>query len=216
MATLITNLRELSRTVMLKYTWLFWGWIALNLIGFVVGTVGWYGNQLPVTPLIWWIFVPDCPLVAGYFALALWGIRAGKKWTVFNLFTALGLIKYGIWTCLVWLLYWSATSDFNFLSVLMFFTHLGLIAQGVILLLLTERWKAVEALPALVYYAFADYVDYGLGHHPAYPYGYVSDFIVQWHSVAVSWILGVLFIALGWRMEERPTVSTPSSTPVKL
>lgn len=203
MHTLIARLRHLSEVVMLRHAWLFWIFIVANLVGLVWGTVGWYGSQLPQTPLIWWLFVPDCPLVAGLFAVALWGRRAGKRWTLFNLWVAMGLIKYGIWTCTVWLAYWVATSNFFPLSVAMFITHLGLIAQGVVLLLLTERWSVRDVLPALAYYALADYVDYGLGHHPGYPVGDVSAALVQWHSVVVTWVLGIVLLVLA-RVQDNP------------
>ncbi len=187
---------------MLRHEWLFWAFIATNVVGLVWGTVGWYGQQLPITPLVWWIFVPDCPLVAGLFAVALWGLRNGKRWTVFNLWTAMGLIKYGVWTCTVWLAYWAQTDNYFFLSVAMFVTHLGLIAQGVVLLLLTEHWHARDVLPALLYYAVADVVDYRLGHHPTFPSN-VSAALVQWHSVAMTWGLGALLLLLGRVMEQK-------------
>lgn len=209
---LIANLQRLSRKVMVENSRLFWLWMAINIVGLVLGTFGWYGDQLIKTPVIWWIFVPDCPLVAGYAAVALWGVRQEKRWTTFNLFTALGCIKYGVWTCVVWLLYWSATGDFNPLSILMFVTHMGLIAQGVVLLLLTERWSVREVLPSVAFYAVADFVDYGLGHHPGYPMLFVSPMIVQWHTVAMTWLLSAIFLAVGWRMEQQPDLSPPSST----
>lgn len=201
MGRILNNLRALSRSVMLEHGWLFWTFIAVNLVSFVWGTVGWYGAQLPQTPLVWWLFVPDCPLVALLFAIALWGLRNGKRWTVFNLWTAMGSIKYGVWTCTIWLAYWVQTGDFNFLSVAMFLTHIGLIAQGVVLLLLTERWRLWQAVPVFAYYIFADLVDYRLGHHPLYPYQ-VSHALVQWHTVGMTWLLGVALTVAGWWMEE--------------
>ncbi len=183
---------------MLRHGWLFWSFIVANVIGLLWGTVGWYGTQLPQTPLLWWLFVPDCPLVAGLFAVALWGQRNGKRWTGFNLWTAMGLIKYGVWTCTVWLAYWAQTQDFFLLSVAMFVTHIGLIAQGIVLLLLTEKWSIRDALPAFAYYIVADVVDYGLGHHPTHPFE-VSAALVQWHTVAMTWLLGLGLVALAKR-----------------
>ena len=198
MNKVVVSLRDLSKIVMLRYDWLFWVFILANVIGFVWGTVGWYGQQLPQTPLIWWIFVPDCPLVSLLFAIGLWGIRQGKRWTLFNVWTALGSIKYGVWTCLIWLVYWSQTGDFFFLSVSMFVTHIGLIAQGIVLLLLTEEWRTRDVLPALAYYVLADFVDYGLGHHPSY-ISSIPAMLVQWHTIAMTWLLsaGLLALATG-------------------
>jgi uncharacterized membrane protein YpjA len=194
---LVTRFRAISEAVVLRNDWLFLAFIVVNVLGFVIGTVGWYGHQLPQTPLIWWLFVPDCPLVSLLFAIAIWGLRSGKRWTTFNLWAAMGLIKYGVWTCTVWLAYWVATGDFFFLSVAMFLTHVGLIAQGVVLLLLTRQWTAREAAPAFLYYIVADLVDYGLGHHPMFPQPEVSMALVQWHTVAMTWLLGLGLVALG-------------------
>ena len=209
MTKLITHLRELSKRVMLRYDWLFWTFIVVNVIGFVWGTIGWYGEQLPQTPLILWIFVPDCPLVSLQFAIGLWGIRQGKRWTVFNLWTGLGSIKYGVWTCLIWLVYWAQTGNFFFLSVFMFVTHIGLIAQGVVLLLLTKEWSVREVLPALAYYVLADFVDYGLGHHPTY-ISSVPAALVQWHTVAMTWLLAGGLLALATSKEKKNVVSPVS------
>lgn len=208
MTTLIKNLRELSKTVMLRYDWLFWTFIFINVIGFVWGTIGWYGKQLPQTPLAWWFFVPDCPLVAGLFAIALWGVRGNKQWTIFNLWTAMGLIKYGVWTCAVWLVYWSQTGDFFFLSVAMFTTHLGLIAQGIVLLLLTQEWSVRDVLPGLAYYALADFVDYGLGYHPTYPTQWVPATFVGGHTIVMTWLIGGTLLALAKIMNKNTQVST--------
>lgn len=205
MTDVIARLRALSEEVMVRRAPLFWFWIAVNLVGLVWGTIGWYGPQLATTSPVWWLFIPDCPLVAGLFAVALWGLRNGRRWTVFNLWVAMGLIKYGIWTCVIWLAYWSQTGDFFPLSVLMFITHIGLIAQGIVLLLLTRQWTVAEALPAAAYYVVADMVDYGLGHHPGYPMRYVSAALVQWHTVAVTLILGSLLAALGRSPARHPT-----------
>lgn len=215
MPHLLSRLRTLSETVMLRHAPLFWFWIAVNLVGLVWGTVGWYGSQLAETSPLWWLFVPDCPLVAGLFAIALWGLRDGRRWTGFNLWVAMGLIKYGIWTCVIWLAYWSQTGDFFPLSVAMFLTHIGLIAQGIVLLLLTRSWTMVEALPALAYYLVADAVDYGLGHHPGYP-RVVSAALVQWHTMAVTLILGLLLVARGRSPARPPTKQArPIAPPVR-
>ncbi|MGH2543266.1 MAG: DUF1405 domain-containing protein [Ardenticatenaceae bacterium] len=204
-----SKIERLSEAVMLRHDGLFWSFIAINVVGFVWGTIGWYGQQLPRTPLMWWLFVPDCPLVAGLAAIALWGLRQGKKWTVFNLWTAMGCIKYGVWTCMIWLAYWLQTSDFFFLSVAMFVTHIGLIAQGVVLLILTGRWSVRDVLPAFAYYIFADFVDYRLGHHPLYPFE-VSAALVQWHTVSMTWLLGMLLIALAKVAGDRPAPASPT------
>ena len=55
-----------------------WTIISLNLIGFIVGTVYWYGPHFMVgknglgapSPLLW-VFIPDCPLFAFLFVRKL-------------------------------------------------------------------------------------------------------------------------------------------------
>ncbi|QLQ05840.1 MAG: DUF1405 domain-containing protein [Anaerolineae bacterium] len=50
-----------------------------------------------------WIFIPDCPLFALLFVIAFVALRRHPNWTWFYTITAIGLIKYGVWTVTFWL-----------------------------------------------------------------------------------------------------------------
>jgi len=110
-----------------------WTIIVLNFIGFVGGTILWYGEHfLGRAAGKWylWPFIPDCPGFAFLFIIAFLGLRHGRHWRLFNTITAYGLIKYGVWTVLYWIAYWSRGGPVEPLGVTMFLSHLGMIGEG--------------------------------------------------------------------------------------
>jgi uncharacterized membrane protein YpjA len=112
---------------------------------------------------------------------------------------AFGQIKYGIWTITAWLLYWRATAEifgspnFSFDSISMTIAHIGLAAQGIVLLTYFRPTKGT-ALAALLWFGLSDFVDYGLGFYPAIPKQLISLSVVQWSTITVT----VLLFALYW------------------
>lgn len=110
-----------------------WVIVVLNFGGFLAGIVFWYGEQLLLAVDQWflWPFIPDCPLFAGLFVVAFLGLRAGRDWRLFYTITALGLIKYGVWTVVFSLAYWVRGAPVEPLSLAMCFTHVGMILEGV-------------------------------------------------------------------------------------
>lgn len=121
---------------------------------------------------------------------------------------AAGQIKYGIWTITAWLLFWRNTAAlygaplFTAESILMTVAHVGLAAQG-ILLLTGFRPLRSGALAALTWFALSDLVDYGplawnLGWHPSVAPILPLHFIRN-STVAVTWILGLGLLAAGAR-----------------
>lgn len=143
-----------------------------------------------------------------------WSLLVGAIWFrrppawLLGLF-AFGQIKYGIWTISAWLLYWRSTAalygapHFSFDSVLMTTTHIGLVAQGVLLLTyFRPDWRA--ALVGLVWFGVSDFVDYGLGFYPAIPEQFISLTFMQWSTISVTLLLSALYALWWWR--SRPTV----------
>lgn len=138
-----------------------------------------------------------------------WSLLVGAVWFrrppawLLGLF-AFGQIKYGIWTITAWLLYWRSTAmyfgapHFSFDSVLMTTTHIGLVAQGV-LLLTYFRPDLRAALVGLVWFGVSDFVDYGLGFYPAIPEQFISLTFMQWSTISVTLLLSVIFALWGWR-----------------
>lgn len=143
------------------------------------------------------------------FAVWSWSLVVGAIWFrrppawLLGLF-AFGQIKYGIWTITAWLLYWRSTAmvfgtpHFSFDSVLMTITHVGLVAQGVLLLTyFRPDWRA--ALVGLVWFGVSDFVDYGLGFYPAIPEQFISLTFMQWSTIIVTLLLSAFYALWSWR-----------------
>jgi uncharacterized membrane protein YpjA len=129
-----------------------------------------------------------------------------------------GQIKYGIWTLTLWGLFWRNT---NLLygaplisgeGVLMVAAHVGLIAQGVLLLIwlpatlekrIAERGAGVHpvrlwsvaALAVLLWFSLSDIVDYVLGFHPAV-HQLVALEAMRVSTQRVTWLLSALFLLM--------------------
>ncbi len=171
--------------------------ILCNLAGSLWGFISWYGRTLLQTPWYMWVFVPDCPLYALLFVIPLTLIllRRSRPWI--NALVAVGLIKYGIWTVFYWVVYWSRTADFNFMSVAMTLTHTGMILEGLLLLsFLRMDWPT--ALTVSGWFLLNDWVDYGLDYHPSIPWQ-VPLMWMQWHTVAVTTVFIIVYAVMASR-----------------
>jgi uncharacterized membrane protein YpjA len=109
---------------------IFWCCVVANLIGAVWGAAVWYGPMLAASPLWAWPFIPDCPLAAFLGTIALFGMRAGRRWTLFYTLTAFACIHYGIWTLVFWLRQWTGSGVIDPFEMVLFVTHIGLLCEG--------------------------------------------------------------------------------------
>jgi uncharacterized membrane protein YpjA len=159
----------------------------------------WLSAYLPGVPVGWQ--TQRAMLGVWCVALLLCGalFRQAPAWLLAVI--AAGQIKYGVWTVTAWLLFWKNTAAefgsplFTPDSVFMTITHLGLIAQGILLLTYFKpTW--VAALATLVWFVASDYVDYGLGWHPSLPLRWIPLEIMQWSTVAMTWLLAGLLLWL--------------------
>ncbi len=181
-----------------------WVLVALNLIGFVAGTVYWYGPHFLAgkdglgAPSPWlWVFIPDCPLFAFLFVLAFIGLRRRQRWNWFYTITAIGLVKYGVWTVTFWFTYWGLGASLTLEGAIMTIAHLGMILQG-IFLLTQFRAETRHVLLALAWFVFSDFVDYGLGEYPFF-YASVPLWLMQWHTISMTWLLSAWVALLAAR-----------------
>lgn len=141
---------------------------------------------------------------AAMFGLWSWSLLVAAIWFrkpsawLLGIF-AFGQIKYGLWTITAWLLYWRSTAEilgsphFSFDSITMTIAHIGLAAQGLVLLAYFRPTRAA-ALAALVWFGASDFVDYGLGFYPAIPEQLISLEVIQWSTVTVT----LLLVAIYW------------------
>ena len=124
---------NLSGRVFSKRNVLFFLIIA-NLFGFFVGMVAYY-PQLRETPFYLWLVVVDCPIAVFLFAVlcTLLYLRVEVP-DVLEFFTSVCLIKFGIWTLLVMILYWNYYMENEILGMMIFVLHLGMVLEGLILI----------------------------------------------------------------------------------
>jgi uncharacterized membrane protein YpjA len=189
--------------------------IVCNLIGFVAGLIYWYGADFAVTPPQFWPWLPDSPLSAFWFALAL--LLISLKWenpTVFSI-GAVANIKYGLWTDLVWILYWRATGDYNLESIAMSFTHTVMIIQGIVLFILLKP-TLTSTVSTVLWYVLGDLIDYGFAfgipwaYYPRFPEDVVPMAVVLPFSLATTAIL-LLYVALRYAAARRQAQGAKSA-----
>lgn len=119
---------------------------------------------------------------------------------------AAGNIKYGVWTVSAWLVYWRTTSlefgapHFSPDSIAMTTTHLGMIAQGLLLLTFFKPTR-IAALAVFAWFALSDYVDYGLGFYPPIPERFIPLPIMQWSTICMTILLGAWLLWLSTRKQ---------------
>ncbi|MCL5942367.1 MAG: DUF1405 domain-containing protein [Actinobacteria bacterium] len=180
-----------------------WALVAINLGSSVAGYLYWYGKDILAAPLYLWPFVPDSPLSATLWALALLAFHRRLRWHALGLLAATGSIKYGLWTDWVWFTNALSGGRYTLEAVVLSANHFGMVLEGLVLLpLLAFRLRDVAF--AATWYALNDLVDYGLGSHPRVPnpqdLGLITTFAVGTTIV----LTGVwLAVALQRRGRER-------------
>lgn len=166
--------------------------LVVNAIGAVSGYF-WYENQLATTPWRWWIFVPDSPLSATIFTLALAGWLAGRRWPAFYLLACASVIKYGIWAVILISEYWWRGGAPTFLQWMLWLSHIGMAVEG-LLYLRHLRLAPRHVVTVGIWLLLNDWADYGWGFHP---YLYRPD---QWAlAAAAAVILTVALIVVPWK-----------------
>lgn len=175
--------------------------IVVTLIGSAFGYY-YYWYQFSITPLYLWLFVPDCPLFTTFFAFFLIGQMAGRVSPLFNAFTFAGLVKYGIWTVFVLVLYWNDylnDGEGLFRAVLMVM-HVGMVLLALTMVRGMQKDARMGRIGTagilsigLVFLVF-DLFDYGVGTYPLIPTTYLS--IVSWFSVAETFAVTGLLLAV--------------------
>lgn len=170
--------------------------ILINVVGTLFG-FWYYEFQLASTPLAKIIFVPDCPLYTLLFACFLVLHLTGKKSAMLATVTFIGLIKYGFWTVLVISLYFEYYVASNlFLYALLFFLHIGMIAQAYIIPQISGFSKDALII-ALVWFLANDVMDYFFGTVPYLPdYMYHNLLLVE--SILMTIVL-VVYSRKSWK-----------------
>jgi len=174
---------------------IFWSCVIANLIGAVWGAAVWYGPMLAASPLWAWLFIPDCPLAAFLGTIALFGMRAGRRWSFFYALTAFACIHYGIWTLAFWLRQWTGAGVIDPFEVVLFVTHIGLLCEGILFATRLGEVTVLQRVAVVGWFVLAFGVDYGLGYHPPLASHVTFDFIM-WLTVALTGGLSIALLAL--------------------
>jgi uncharacterized membrane protein YpjA len=182
--------------------------VAIILVGVVAsawGFIDWYGPTFALYPAWQWPFVPDCPLFALLFAISLALILLERDRPAYNALVALGLIKYGIWTILVWVLYWGNGGLLSAEGILMTLTHTGMVLEGLFLLsFLKMDWPTVVV--CALWFGLSDWMDYGpFETYPGFPRR-VPFGVVQWHTVGVTALMTAVYVYMALRRRQAPQV----------
>lgn len=185
-----------------------WGCIATNLVGAVLGTWLWYGPMMLESP--WWtmVFIPDCPLAAFLGSIALIGVWLGKRWTWFYALAAFACIKYGVWTINFWLRDWSVGGSPQWIEIVLFVSHIGLLVEGLLFVPQSYSLTLPKRLAVVGWFLLSVYIDYALGYHPPLTPDVTVRYIF-WNALIISLILGVGLVLLP--KNERVAASSPAS-----
>lgn len=185
--------------------WIEGALVGINLLGFLLGTLFWYGPQMrQISPALWpWLV--DSPLSVLAFALALPLIRRGggaaremlATWALFS------NVKYGLWTVVFWILWWRGPGTFNLESITMTFTHAVMVGMGASLLLYF-RPRIWQVAAASGWFALNDYLDYWQGIAPRVPAGVSIETLKVEQLIVTAAITLALLVLASRRAPRRP------------
>ncbi len=173
-----------------------------NAIGAAYGFIFYYGQQLLTTNPLLWVFVPDCPLYAFLFALALILLSEKTKAGWFYFLVFVGAVKYGFWTMFVLAnySYYYFTPELSLMYGVLFISHLVLFAEPLVLLGRISVKRETLAL-AIFWFLLNDWVDYSLGTHPPVPAAKIPEIFTL--TVLMTFIFSLASYWLVKRFEEK-------------
>ena len=166
--------------------------VIVNLLGFLAGMSVYYPQMTETSPYLW-IIVVDCPLAVLLFAIVCSLICLKVKIpNILEFLTSVYLIKFGIWTMLTIALYWNYYSAYEFLGILTFILHAGMVLEGIILIprISPNKYNTVILLALLL---LNDYFDYFLGTYPVVPPEYLG-FLMTESFISTVLIIPSIFL----------------------
>ncbi|MEN9938284.1 MAG: hypothetical protein RLZZ387_4863 [Chloroflexota bacterium] len=181
--------------LILRNPLLFWGAVVANLLGTIIGGVIWYGPMIMSSPIWALPFIPDCPLAALLGTVALFGLRAGRRWRWFYALAAFFCITYGLWTIAFWLRQWTGSGVILPLEMMLFVTHIGLLCEGLLLVPHIGELSISRRTWVIAWFALSVFVDYGLGFHPPLS-SHVSREFIFWLAAGLTAAVGAGLLLL--------------------
>ncbi len=162
--------------------------VLVNIVGFIYG-IYFYYYQLIETPFYLWVFVLDSPIPVLLFALiGIYFLLNKKIPQILVLLSFFGLVKYGIWTVLVLLLFWKEFMLASpFIYSLNLPLHIGMIVEALSLKRFLQPTKK-QVLAAFLFFFINDILDYFFGTLPYIPR--VPDYLFI-ESIAVTFTISL-------------------------
>lgn len=147
-----------------------------------------YSNMFPDFNPALWVFIPDCPL---YVVLLLAVVLLDIKSDAFRFLTGAGLVKYGIWTLMIFALYpeyYFSDLYVNQTTILIVGHVLMVLAS---LIIVPKKIDARILLLVVAWFLLNDFVDYELGTLPRFPEGHLDFVIPATVALSVISVLGL-------------------------
>lgn len=138
--------------------------VFINALGSVYGYY-WYHEQLAATPFHLWVFVSDSPLSSTLFTLALVIRGSGPLRRLFQVIAFTAAIKYGLWAIVIITHYWILSGNVEFTEIMLWVSHLGLAAEGIIFLKTMQLERVISYITG-IWMLLNDMMDYYTGLHP--------------------------------------------------
>lgn len=161
--------------------------IFLCLVSFFFGYAS-YSNMFPDFNPALWVFIPDCPL---YVALLLIIVLLDIKSDAFRFLAGAGLVKYGLWTLMIFALY--PEQYFSDLYVrqtmVLVVGHILMVLSP--LIVVPKKIDARIMLLVVVWFLLNDFVDYEMGTLPKFPDGHLDLVIPATVALSVLSVLGL-------------------------
>lgn len=169
--------------------------IIINTFGSVYGYY-WYAEQMYLTPVKFWLFVPDSPLSTTMLVVVLVLSLAGYRNVYFTAIAFAANIKYGLWAVVIISDFWIGGGGIRYEEVMLWISHLGMALQGTIYLVASPMAGGNNIAKLLVvlssWLLLNDIFDYYVGIHP-YLF-YPTQYLFAAYSAAVLSVFVILLI----------------------
>jgi len=174
--------------------------LVINLFGSAYGYY-WYWEQLTTVPRKFLLFVPDSPLATTLLTVVLLLSLLGWRNPLLNVIAFTANIKYGLWAVIIISDNWLSGGAIEFNEVMLWFSHLGMAAQGVVYLrgILHNHGLGWVTAATVAWMILNDFVDYRFGVYP-YLYYWGQETVAAATAYGLTAVIGV---ALAFKLRNK-------------
>ena len=125
-----------------------------------------YHSMFPDFDVWMWIFIPDCPL---YIFLLFLIVLLDIENEFFRFLVSVGLMKYGLWTLMIFLLYSGVFFSGNNViqTSVLFIGHILMFLSSFIIV--PKRVETKYLVPVFSWFILNDFMDYWVNTKPIFP-----------------------------------------------